>query len=319
DDPAYDPGEDLPKTTLQRSARVHRIAQTLVKDDENNSVHENNDSSSESTYKISHACSPKFYSVENKSLWYTMSKRKLHSGRIVKLLQQRSLLGTVTKAASFERIIVYEFYSNLSKSINLINFNKFGKVFIRSKIYRFLLIFINNFYESRNHKYVSPTDDFDVIISELTGGKLPQWPDLFDQVIVLFCIGTAYPLNIRKVIFYIVVKQAENSSTYSVLPFLSLIDKLLISQGYKKQPIKVLEPLRKEITHSKKLLDEHHVDSLKQKDKVKAPVYSARTRGNTSKLERLLQAYLELDLQDIRRLKCSISLKEKKIRSCWMP
>lgn len=107
-------------------------------------------------YDLSTSFSAKFYSEDAVVHWPLISHRGLIEEMIIdmeayakqnliKFLKDMALLSTVTNVQPYCRPIVLDFYCNLLSSVGDVHSGKFGKVFVRDRLYAFSPSIINSF------------------------------------------------------------------------------------------------------------------------------------------------------------------------------
>ncbi|XP_073056981.1 uncharacterized protein [Primulina eburnea] len=219
-----------------------------------------------------------FYTEEAFSNWSLYANRALIEERnadmeafsrknLIEFLKSRGLLSTVSSALPYCHKVVLEFYVNLSPSISDARSPKFGRVFVRNRVYNFEPQIINDYYGTPVIAEGPPSDLNDVI-STLTGGPIRQFPahpakvlaanltSLYSvlhkivirnwtpttnttvvtksQALTLFAIGNS-SLNFGRPVFYTIMQYAHGGLKSSKLPFLSLIYGILESQVFIKE------------------------------------------------------------------------------------
>ncbi|XP_057784940.1 uncharacterized protein LOC131002462 [Salvia miltiorrhiza] len=147
-------------------------------------------SSSESEVEVSKSYSTLFYTRDAKNALKMLAARKFHNDRRADedffskfkldiLLQDRGMWGTVVNVFGYDAEIVREFYVNLmpeafdSKSV------KYGKVFVRGKVFNFSPSAINKACYTADTNTADVEIDDDEMTRELTGGKLKVWTSKF--------------------------------------------------------------------------------------------------------------------------------------------
>ena len=110
------------------------------------------------------------------------SERSIHQkdhekARICKLLKDKSLMGIVTMAKSFNKEIVLKFYANFKYNIFDIFAPQFHKVYVMSNIFYFSPMLINTYLNclavgSNGQKKFDVTLDMNKAIVELIGFSL---------------------------------------------------------------------------------------------------------------------------------------------------
>ncbi|XP_057802108.1 uncharacterized protein LOC131017365 [Salvia miltiorrhiza] len=226
-------------------------------------------SSSESEVEVSKSYSTRFYTREAKNALKVLAARKFHNDRRADedffskykldiLLQDRGMWGTVVNVFPYDAEIVREFYVNLMTEAFDPKSVKFGKVFVRGKVFDFSPTAINKACYTAN----TNTDDVEVnddeMTRELTGGKLKAWTSKFaastlswkysvlhkiavynwlpsknttaltkEQAEFIFKVGKPLAFNFGEQVFANISRAAFKSTGGSMLPFPSLIYNLL--------------------------------------------------------------------------------------------
>lgn len=107
-------------------------------------------------YDLSQAISNRFYSDASHSLWPLYENQEFirekhidlesyERQNMVAMLKERNLLTTVTRAMSFCTRPVLELYSNLTAEVGQPDSIKYGRVFVRNRIYNFTPSIVNNY------------------------------------------------------------------------------------------------------------------------------------------------------------------------------
>ncbi|XP_073019480.1 uncharacterized protein [Primulina eburnea] len=228
-------------------------------------------------YDLSKSFSPQFYSESALELWPLFISRELIEeknidvdayGRynLIAFLKKRKLLSTVTTVMPYCRRAVLEFYCNLLRSVADEDSAKYGRVYVRDRIYNFSPSVINAFYHTPDVEEGEEIPDIHAVISVLTGGMTTVFPDhpkkmsaakltsfysvlhktsiwnwtpstnsstvTRTQALVLFAIGTGRAFNFGKLIFQNTLQYAEGDFKKTKLPYPSLIYAILESQGF---------------------------------------------------------------------------------------
>ncbi|XP_057779907.1 uncharacterized protein LOC130998509 [Salvia miltiorrhiza] len=147
-------------------------------------------SSSESEVEVSKSYSTRFYTREAKNARKVLAARKFHNDRRADddffskykldiLLQDRGMWGTVVNVFPYDAEIVREFYVNLMTEAFDPKSVKFGKVFVRGKVFDFSPSAINKACYTANTNTDDVEVDDDEMTRELTGGKLKAWTSKF--------------------------------------------------------------------------------------------------------------------------------------------
>ncbi|KAK6147809.1 hypothetical protein DH2020_018721 [Rehmannia glutinosa] len=265
----------------------------------------------DSEYDLSDVYSEFFYSADAADRYQVFKGRKFIEEKVRdhtsferynlnKFFTRRSLVSTIDTAVPYIEKVVHEFYANLTYDVGNKQSSKFGKVFVRNKLYDFSPSVINEFFGTPDCAEGRQIRDFNMVLKVLTGNRMTLWPahpkkvsssaltslygvlfkiDLSnwvpsshsssvtrEQARVIYLIGKGLPLNFGQLVFDQVLRQAESSSASGVLPFPSTIYQILCSQGFDKLPNESFTLLPEMISVSPKLMD-------RNKQEVDLPLY----------------------------------------------
>ncbi|XP_057770899.1 uncharacterized protein LOC130990691 [Salvia miltiorrhiza] len=261
-------------------------------------------SSSESEVEVSKSYSTRFYTREAKNALKVLAARKFHNDRRADedffskykldiLLQDRSMWGTVVNVFPYDAEIVREFYVNLMTEAFDPKSVKYGKMFVRGKVFNFSPSAINKACYTANTNTDDVEVDDDEMTRELTGGKLKSWTSKFaastlswkysvlhkivvynwlpsknttaltkEQAEFIFKVGKPLAFNFGEHVFVNISRAAFKSTGGSMLPFPSLIYNLLVKQGLQEREEVVLVEEKNLLEFSKTLLTPDRVKDL---------------------------------------------------------
>ncbi|XP_019170768.1 PREDICTED: uncharacterized protein LOC109166282 [Ipomoea nil] len=215
---------------------------------------------------------PQFVSPAAQTKWATMVRRELIVQRtvdenqlnsvcdILPLLNEVSLLKTVTDVCPYSKLLTYEFYSNLSDEIDSLTGPRPMQIFIRGKWYDFGPDVINKYYglPTVQEEAVTEWDGY-VILHRLA---LHNWlPSAHFNTVskllagFLFRIGTKMKCDLGKWIFYHVLTLIHPREQKGLKPMpsevispmlLYTVDKRLLSGDYIKDVVPVTAPSNSE-------------------------------------------------------------------------
>lgn len=238
------------------------------------------DNTSDNTldYDLSQAISDQFYFESSLTLWPLFVHREfIREKRIdmdsyerqnmLKLLQERGILSTVTTAMPFCNKTVLEFFSNLSEKVGHVESVRYRRVYVRNHIYSFSPSCINEYFHTEGTASLEPVAmSIDEVTSIITGGLVTHFPTLphrlaaasltslysvlhktaicnwtpstnstivtRPQAMILFAIGMGKQFDFGQHVFNTVMSFATGGQKSTKLPFPSLIFGLLESQGF---------------------------------------------------------------------------------------
>ena len=271
---------------------------------------------------------------------------------IIKLLRERKLLDSVSFAKPYNRVIVQEFYTNLKKGISDDNSPFFESVYVRGHMFEFSPLLISSMLncpivKSSRKKELDLNLDLHKVAVELTSSALTHWPTenaipsavltskysilhkiaianwlprlhistvSKDLAILLFAIGTGEEFDLAKVIFQVIVSNAESENTVNVLPYPSLIFEILRLQHDIMEEGEVLEQPRHPIKISTKLYQGAHipdVDDNLMEEEPDSPVADpvATDAANVTSFQ-----FLSFQLVQIRKRRLEVAKRLKTIR-----
>ncbi|XP_057775164.1 uncharacterized protein LOC130994152 [Salvia miltiorrhiza] len=292
-------------------------------------------SSSESEVEVSKSYSTRFYTREAKNALKVLAARKFHNDRRADkdffskyrldiLLQDRGMWGTVVNVFPYDADIVREFYVNLMTEAFDPKSVKFGKVFVRGKVFDFSPTAINKACYTAN----TNTDDVEVnddeMTRELTGGKLKAWTSKFaastlswkysvlhkiavynwipsknttaltkEQAEFIFKVGKLLTFNFGEQVFANISRAAFKSTGGSMLPFPSLIYNLLVQQNLKEREEIVLVEEKNLLEFSKTLLTPDRVKDLPYEPPRAGPTLSPQPDDEADSAEAEIDMYGE--------------------------
>lgn len=188
---------------------------------------------------------------------------------MTEFLTQRGLLSPLTAVMPFCCEFILEFYANLCSNVSAEGTAKFGRVFIRNKIYEFNPTAIDDFYNTTVENDEDPRPNIHTVTSILTGGMLNEFPDhtkklftanltsfyfmlhkthvqiwtpstnstVVPDLRLLFCTQcTENGFNFEKIVFNTVLQFADGGLKSTKLPYPSLINGISESQGFTRNP-----------------------------------------------------------------------------------
>ncbi|XP_057782285.1 uncharacterized protein LOC131000391 [Salvia miltiorrhiza] len=292
-------------------------------------------SSSESEVEVSKSYSTRFYTREAKNALKVLDARKFHNDRCADedffskykldiLLQDRGMWGTVVNVFPYDAEIVREFYVNLMTEAFDPKSVKFGKVFVRGKVFDFSPTAINKACFTAN----TNTDDVEVnddeMTRELTGGKLKAWTSKFaastlswkyyvlhkiavynwlpsknttaltkEQAEFIFKVGKPLAFNFGEQVFANISRASFKSTGGSMLPFPSLIYNLLVQQKLKEREEIVLVEEKNLLEFSKTLLTPDRVKDLPYEPPRAGPTLSPQPDDEADSAEAEIDMYGE--------------------------
>ncbi|XP_057779797.1 uncharacterized protein LOC130998395 [Salvia miltiorrhiza] len=272
--------------------------------------------SSESEVEVSKSYSTRFYTREAKNALKVLAARKFHNDRRADedffskykldiLLQDRSMWGTVVNAFD-------------PKSV------KFGKVFVRGKVFDFSPSAINKACYTANTNTDDVEVDDDEMTRELTGGKLKAWTSKFatstlswkcsvlhkiavynwlpsknttsltkEQAGFIFKVGKPLAFNFGEQVFANISRAAFKSTGGSMLPFPSLIYNLLVKQKLQEREEVVLVEEKNLLEFSKTLLTPDRVKDLPYEPPCAGPPLSPQSDDGADSAEAEIDKYGE--------------------------
>ncbi|XP_075491941.1 uncharacterized protein LOC142530064 [Primulina tabacum] len=297
-----------------------------VDEDAVNDVADTSDNTDFSEYDLDGCYNSKFYTENSFSNWDLYTNREFIEERnadmaafsrnnLIEFLNTRGLLSTLSYVLPFCHKAVAEFYGNLSSGVSDPRSAKFGKVFVRNKIYNFDPQIINDYYITPSVPE-GPPPDLDEVVSVLTGGLIGKFPahlhkvsatkltTLYSvlhkvatrnwtlstnttvvtksQALTLFAISND-TLNFGRMVFSTVMQYADGGLKSSKLPFPSLIYGILVSQGFVRNVDEGLSDSRETIKIAKALFKGNRKVDLPWKDSSKAPSATGPTTASTSR------------------------------------
>ncbi|XP_019171222.1 PREDICTED: uncharacterized protein LOC109166788 [Ipomoea nil] len=187
---------------------------------------------------------PKFVDEVVESKWESMIRRELIVQRsidikqmnsvcdVVPLLKEAGLINTVYKIGPYSKLLTYEFYCNLSESIDDLTHERCLQVCARKSWYVFGLNVINEYYKLPVVDD-EEIDDWDQVAKTLTSGILTEWPSSDSDALssLIYRIGTKKPVDLGKWIFDHVLTLVHPREQKVKLPYPNLIYGWLTSQG----------------------------------------------------------------------------------------
>ena len=221
---------------------------------------------------------------------------------VYELLNDRKLLGTVTMPKQYNREIVLEFYANLKADISDVDSPFFHKVTVRSHEFAFSPKIISDYLnckkiKSKRKRELDILLDMNRVVVELTAQALSVWPNnnrvtssilsvkysalhkialtnwlpslhktsvTKDMACLLYMIGTGEKFDMGKLLFEVIVYNAEQETTYGILPLPSLIYEVLMLQKNVLGDDEILEVLPPPLKVSHKLFEGKHVPDIKK-------------------------------------------------------
>ncbi|XP_057800308.1 uncharacterized protein LOC131015849 [Salvia miltiorrhiza] len=290
-------------------------------------------SSSESEVEVSKSHSTRFYTREAKNALKVLAARKFHNDRRANedffskykldiLLQDRGMWGTVVNVFAYDAQIVMEFYVNLMTEAFDPKSVKYGKVFVRGKVFNFSLFAINKACYTANPNTDDVEVDDDEMTRELTGGKLKAWTSKFaastlswkysvlhkiavynwlpsknttaltkEQVEFIFKVGKPLAFNFGEQVFVNISRAAFKSTGGSMLLFPSLIYNLLVQQGLKEREEAVLVEEKNLLEFYKTLLTPDRVKDLPYESPRAGPSLSPQPDDEADSAEAEIDKY----------------------------
>ncbi|XP_057770949.1 uncharacterized protein LOC130990738 [Salvia miltiorrhiza] len=240
------------------------------------------------------------------------------------LLQDRGMWGTVVNVFPYDAEIVREFYVNLMTEAFDPKSVKFGKVFVRGKVFDFSPSAINKACYTANTNTDDVEVDDDEMTRELTGGKLKAWTSKFaastlswkysvlhkiavynwlpsknttaltkEQAEFVFKVGKPLAFNFGEQVFANISRAAFKSTGGSMLPFPSLIYNLLVQQKLKEREEVVLVEEKNLLELSKTLLTPDRVKDLPYEPSRAGPPLSAQPDDEADSVEAEIDKYGE--------------------------
>lgn len=189
---------------------------------------------------------------------------------IVDLLKNRNLMKTVYAIEPYAESGVRYFYTNLLKSFGNPCSNNCGKVYVRGKVFTVSTGLINEYLGTKDVETEACVENLNEVAHVITGGRTKKWSTPFrastlshlysvvhkimtsnwiatsntDVVtkshgLLLYRIGLGLPFNLGKAIFDQIASLAWRNHQ-GILPFPSLIYKLLKAQGLEDRELDVL-------------------------------------------------------------------------------
>ncbi|XP_057775099.1 uncharacterized protein LOC130994082 [Salvia miltiorrhiza] len=292
-------------------------------------------SSSESEVEVSKSYSTRFYTREAKNALKVLAARKFHNDRRADedffskyrldiLLQDRGMWGTVVNVFPYDADIVREFYVNLMTEAFDPKSVKFGKVFVRGKVFDFSPTAINKACFTTNTNTADVEVNDDEMTRELTGGKLKAWTSKFaastlswkysvlhkiavynwlpsknttaltkEQAEFIFKVGKPLAFNFGEQVFANISRAAFKSTGGSMLPFPSLIYNLLVQQKLKEREESVLVEEKNLLEFSKTLLTPDRVKDLPYEPPRDDPTLSPQPDDEADSTEAEINMYGE--------------------------
>lgn len=219
---------------------------------------------------------PEFLEVENMLFYASHAKigileeknidiEDLKSHGIFQFLESRKFLVPNTNIDSYVESVVRNFYANLSSDINNRNSPRFGKCFVRGRVYEFNPKSINRALGLPNIDDESMCLNKDVVANFLTKGKVTKWPSksseklpasrvsslysalhklcltnwlptkneqsvTFEQAKVLYKLGNRQRINFGRLVFDHIATWPKKTNI-KFFPFPSLTFKVLLDQS----------------------------------------------------------------------------------------
>ncbi|XP_057790983.1 uncharacterized protein LOC131008101 [Salvia miltiorrhiza] len=245
------------------------------------------------------------------------------------LLQDRSMWGTVVNVFPYDAEIVREFYVNLMTEAFDPKSVKYGKVFVRGKVFDFSPSAINKACYTANTNTADVEVDDDEMTRELTGGKLKAWTSKFttstlswkysvlhkiavynwlpsknntaltkEQAEFIFKVGKPLAFNFGEQVFANISRAAFKSTSGSMLPFPSLIYNLLVKQELQEREEVVLVEEKNLLEFSKTLLTPDRVKDLPYKPPRAGPPLSPQSDDDADSAEAEIDKYGEDEAVD---------------------
>ena len=109
-------------------------------------------------------------------LEHTIHHKDFESTWAIELLGTLNFLDIVTKVPLFVKIVVMEFYSNLTKGMGDPTSPDFQKVYVRGHQFDFLPSILNAYLGCPNPKGPIIQPPVHQVVSVIIGGKLSSWP-----------------------------------------------------------------------------------------------------------------------------------------------
>ncbi|XP_057775322.1 uncharacterized protein LOC130994293 [Salvia miltiorrhiza] len=292
-------------------------------------------SSSESEVEVSKSYSTRFYTREAKNALKVLAARKFHNDRRADedffskykldiLLQDRSMWGTIVNVFPYDAEIVREFYVNLMAEAFDPKSVKYGKVFVRGKVFDFSPSAINKACYTANTNTDDVEVDDDEMTRELTGGKLKAWTSKFaastlswkysvlhkiavynwlpsknttaitkEQAEFIFKVGKPLAFTFGEQVFANISRAAFKSTGGSMLPFPSLIYNLLVKQELQEREEVVLVEEKNLLEFLKTLLTPDRVKDLPYKPPRVGPPLSPQSDDDADSTEAEIDKYGE--------------------------
>ncbi|XP_057811009.1 uncharacterized protein LOC131025281 [Salvia miltiorrhiza] len=290
---------------------------------------------SKSGKRLRKSYSTRFYTREAKNALKVLAARKFHNDRRADedfftkykldiLLQDRSMWGTVVNVFPYDAEIVREFYVNLMTEAFDPKSVKYGKVFVRGKVFDFSPSAINKACYTANTNTDDVEVDDDEMTRELTGGKLKAWTSKFaastlswkysvlhkivvynwlpsknttaltkEQAEFIFKVGKPLAFNFGEQVFANISRAAFKSTGGSMLSFPSLIYNLLVKQEFQEREEVVLVEEKNLLEFSKILLTPDRVKDLPYKPPRVGPPLSPQSDDDADSAEAEIDKYGE--------------------------
>ncbi|XP_057811531.1 uncharacterized protein LOC131025761 [Salvia miltiorrhiza] len=256
-------------------------------------------SSSESEVEVSKSYSTHFYTREAKNALKVLAARKFHNDRRADedffskykldiLLQDRGMWGKVVNVFPYDAEIVREFYVNLMTEAFDPKSVKFGKVFVRGKVFDFSPTAINKACYTAN----TNTDDVEIAVYNWLPSKNTTALTK-EQAEFIFKVGKPLAFNFGEQVFANISRAAFKSTGGSMLPFPSLIYNLLVQQKLKEREEIVLVEEKNLLEFSKTLLTPDRVKDLPYEPPRAGPTLSPQPDDEADSAEAEIDMYGE--------------------------
>ncbi|KAL8035039.1 hypothetical protein ABFX02_12G071200 [Erythranthe guttata] len=225
-----------------------------------------------------------------------ISKDEFDRHRITDFLDQRKILSLVEVACPYDPSVVKEFYANLQTSFLKKNSPNFGKVFVRNSIFSFSPKIINSHLQTPTVIDEDNYGDFTKVCKTLSGNCLKSWPAhprkfkvsqltafysvMFrltvmnwipsknvsvvtkSHAVLMYKLGMGLPVDFGKLFFNNIGQLAQKISSFTHLPYPSLIYSILLSQNLGQDESEYLHTPLGMISVSQNFLKAPHVQDL---------------------------------------------------------